>query len=425
MKTTIILVLTAIAVTAVAYHRQGRLTELKEENRRLEKQTSASPMTLSRDKTIEAVPDAPAAQVELVCETMVEAFIAFQDRSRGTDPEKAERAKRLVLAVKDLSARDMAKVINTLFSDSRMASLEREEIIQACSEIMGGTAPFAWREYLRFNRDLPDWQNLFEDATRQCMVADSKRTLAMIEQETAGGKPEVATTNMRQSVLLALAASDPDKMLARAVSPELAADPDALAHLGGFVDDQFKKPADHQRFLAALRRAQEKNPSPVLDTIRQDYVREMGQQLSDWPAYDAITLIDSEFTPSERFQIAEKRAHLGDLTEADKWIDWYLKIDPAEWTAWSKQQNIQNKHPLVRQIASRSIEDADLPAKWLVKIPPGGLRDEATLEYAWMIADRDPERAASYLEQLPATKGKQRLVGKIEEARQKDGTEAR
>ena len=80
MKTTIILVLTAIAVATFAYHRQGRLAELKEETRRLKQQTSISPTIRSRDKTGRpTVPDAPAAQVELVCETMVEAFIAFQN----------------------------------------------------------------------------------------------------------------------------------------------------------------------------------------------------------------------------------------------------------------------------------------------------------------------------------------------------------
>jgi hypothetical protein len=122
-------------------------------------------------------------------------------------------------------------------------AFHRQGRLTEMKEVLGGTAPFAWREYLVSHRDLPDWQNLFEAATRQCMRADSKRTLELIEQELARGNPEVATTNMRQSLLLALATSDPDKMLARAVSPELAADPDALAHLGGFGDDKPKKPA--------------------------------------------------------------------------------------------------------------------------------------------------------------------------------------
>jgi hypothetical protein len=421
MKTTFVLVLTVIAVAAFAFLRQGRLTELKEKTRMLESQSSVSPSPRSRQTPDEERPDADAAQVELVCETMVEAFIAFQDRSRGGDPE---RIKRLLFAAKDLSARDIAKVMNTLSNDARLAGVERDDIIRGCHEVLGGASPFAWRECLGSHRELPDWQNCFEDATRQCMQADEERTLALIEQEKSRGNPEVATTGIRQSVLLALAASDPDKMLARALSPELAADPDALAHLGAAVSGQLKKPDDHQRFFDALRRAQEKNPSPVLETIRKDYVRELSNRLDAWPADEALPLIDSEFTSAERFQVAEQCSSRGDLTEPDKWIDWFLKIDPAEWAAWSKQQNNRYTHPLVRQIASRSMQDADLPAKWLEKIPPGPMRDEATLEYAWMIANRDPERAASYLDRLPQTKGKQNLVGKIKEARQENGSPA-
>jgi hypothetical protein len=422
MKTTITLVLTTVAVAAIAFHRQGRLSELKEETRMLERKSSVSTSTRSRQEPAVEHADAPAEQVELVRESMVDAFIAYKDRSSVRDPEKM---KRLYLAAKDLSASNIATVMHALASDTRLAGVERDDIVRACHEIFGSIAPFSWREYLTSHRNLPDWQNLFEAACRDCMRADSKRALALIEQETARGNPEVATTGIRSSVLLALAASDPDKMLARAVSPELATDPDALAHLGGFVDDQLKSPADHQRFLAAMRRAQEKTPSPVLDTIRKDYVREMGQRFYNWPAYDAITLIDSEFSSAERFQVAEQIASRGDLTDPDKWIDWFLKIDPAEWAAWTNQQKNRYTHPLVRQIASRSIQDAELPAKWLEKIPPGQLRDEATLEYAWMIADRDPDRAAGYLDQLPTTKGKQNLVKKIDKTRQKSGAQER
>jgi hypothetical protein len=425
MKTTIILVLTAITVAAFAFHRQGRLTELKEETRRLEQHTPVSSTTRSGDKKVEAIPDAPAAQVELVCETMVEAFIAFQDRSRGRDSEMAERMKRLLLAAKDLSARDMAKVMDTLFTDSRLTGMERDEIIRACYEVLGGTAPFAWREYLGSHRDLPDWQNLFEAATRQCMAADSKRTLAMIEQEKARGNPEVATTKIRQGVLLALAASDPDKMLARAVSPELAADPDALALLGGFVDDQLKKPADHQRFLAALRRAQEKNPSPVLDTIRKDYVREMSNLLAAWPFEEMKTLVDGEFTRNEKLLVAELSSHRADLDDRRKWADWFLGIDAAEWNSWIATRPQRFKHPVIHMLSDWAREDAAASSTWLEKIPPGSLRDEATLEYAWMIADRDPDRAAGYLDQLPTTKGKQNLVKKIDKTRQKSGAQER
>jgi hypothetical protein len=417
MKPVPILVLTAAAVAAVALHQQRRLTGLREEARRLENQASTSSSTGSRRAPVEPPKEARPGQVEFARESMVETLLALQVRNGGSNPEQAERLKRLLLAAKDLTARDMEAVMAALLSDARLAAVERDQILLICHQLFGGAAPFSWREYLAAHRELPDWQRHFDDVCRICLKEDGKRALALIEEETTRGNPEVATTGIRTSVLLELAASDPDKMLARAVSPELAADPDALAHLGGYVDDQFKEPADHRRFLAALRRAQEKNPSPVLAKIREDYTREMAGQLAGWPAAEAIALLESEFTADERFLVAYQSASRVDLSGPEPWVDWFLKIDPAEWSAWNTRRETFSKHPLVRQIEGRARKDAELPATWLAKIPPGALRDDATLSYAWMIADRDPERAAGYLGELPDSKGKQNLVKKIGKAR--------
>lgn len=413
MKTAIILVLTSIAVAVVAVHRQGRLTELKEETRMLEQHPAASTSTRPRRNLDIAQPDVSAAQVELVSEAIVELFTARQPRELRDDAEAMERAKGLLLAARELSVQDVEKVMHTLLDDPRLAEIGRDQILEMCSGVMSEATPFSWREYLIANRDLPNWQHLFESATRQCLGTDPRQALALIEREMARGNPEVATTRIRSGMLMALAAHDPDKMLAHAVSPEFLPDPDALYRLGGSAFNALKSTADHQRFLDALRRTREKNPSPVLDRIRKDYVRELSQRLSSWTADEAITLIDSEFTTAERFQFANSFGHIVDHNESEKWLDWFLKIDPDEWGAWSGG----DKHPLVRKIESGAFHDAEMTAILLEKIPPGPVRDEATLSYAWVIADRDPDRAASYLDQLPESDGKQNLTRKIEQAR--------
>lgn len=421
MKSSIILVLTVAVVAVFAIHRQDRLAELKEETLRLERQSPEAQSKRHRTKLIPEQADAPAAQVEFVRESLVELFVLRRNRSEEPDPEHAELMKRLFLAAKDLSARDMESVINALSTDSRFAGMEREGIIEACYSIFGRTAPFAWREYLISHRDLPHWQNLFETANSKCMRDDAKRALELIEQETALGNPEVATSDIRSSVLLALADSNPDKMLALAVSPELAADPDALAHLGGFVDDRLENPADHQRFLAALRRAQQKNPSPVLDKIREDYVREMCNQLPRWPFEEMKLLVEGELSKNEKLLIAEKASHLSDLDEKGKWANWFLGIDPDEWDAWIKTQPQKFRHPAIGLMNVWAREDIAASETWLEKMPLGDLRNATALEFAWTITDRDPDRAAGYLDQLPASKGKENLLRKIEKSREKGG----
>lgn len=415
MKPIVILTLTAAIVVAVIAHRHRDLSALKEETRGLERQV-AGPISYLRPEQEESRKDATAEEVKLVRETMAE-VLTSQNHLGTRQMLDSERGKRFLLAARNLSARDIGRLMSDLQSDPRMSGIGREQIILACHELFGDIAPFSWREHLAAHRDFPEWQNFFDAACRSCLREDGKRALALIEQEAARGNPAVATTAIRSSVLLELAVSDPDKMLERAASPELAADPDALFKLGGFVDDKFDSPADHRQFLAALRRAQEKNPSPLLTTIREDYTREMAGQLGGWPAADAITLIDSEFTLEERFSVAEQSASHIDLTDPDAWVDWYLKIDPAAWSEWANRQENRSKHPLIRQIESRAIKDSQTPRGWLEKIPPGPLHDQATLAYCWMIADRDPDLAAGYLDKLPASKGRQNLVRKIEAAR--------
>lgn len=412
-----ILIATAIvAAVGIAIVQHSRLSELHAETATLEAGRTTSAMKGDgRSRLATATQrEATVAQIEFVHETMIEVMVAYHYRSEHHDQE---RMKQLFLAAMDFSGRDIARLVELLRDDPRLAGAEADEIADFCRHIFSEAAPFGLKDYLLANRDLPDWQNLFDSAFRNCLHADGRRAIKTFEEESARGNRDYATTAIRASVLLELAVSDPDKMLALAVSPEFSADPDALFKLGGFTANRIDNPSDHQRYLSAMWRAQERNPSPLLDEIRQDYVSGMGQRLYQWPAADAISLIDSGFTADERFSIVDTLARRGDLNDPGKWFDWFLRIDPKEWTAWTQREGVRDQHPLVTQIESRSIYDPQSSGGWLGKIPPGALRDEATLSYAWMIADRDPDRAAGYLAELPESKGKQNLVQRIENAR--------
>jgi hypothetical protein len=412
-----ILIATAIVAAAgIAIVQHFKLFDLNTETAMLEAgRTTSSPKRADRSvPETETKRDATAEQIEVVREAMIEALVAYRDRRARLDPE---RTKQFLFAARDFSGRDIARVIKLLDGDSRLSGLEADKILEAYHHNFSEVAPFAWREYLEANRDLPDWQKLFDFAVTSCLHADGKRAIDQFEEESARGNRDFATSGIRTGVLLALAASDPDKMLAMATSPEFTADPDALALLGGFAANKIGNPADHQRFLTAMRRAQERNPSPVLEKIRQDYVSGIGRRMNDWPPADAISLIDSGLTPDERFSTAAILANRFDLNDAEKWIDWFLRIDPKEWAAWTERTGTRERHPLVEQIQGRSYRDAQTAGGWLAKIPPGPLRDEATLSHAWMIADRDPDRAAGYLAELPESKGKRNLAKKIGAAR--------
>jgi hypothetical protein len=412
-----ILIAAILAAIGIAIVQHSKLSDLNAEAARMEAGKTPSAMKRA-DRSlpmIETPREATAAQFELVRETMIEAMVAHRDRTSRLDPQ---RWKQALLAGKDFSGKDIGRLVELLGNDPRLAGIETNEIIALSSMILSETPPVAWREFIEANRDLQDWQNLFDSTVRRGLQADAKRAIEEFEKETARGNPDFTSSGIRTGVLLKLAASDPDKMLALAASPEFAADPDALAHLGGFVDDQFEKPEEHHRFLASLRRATERHPdSPLWQTIRKEYVREMTNKLPMWPFEQMKTLVDGELSREEKLFVAEQASHRGDLDDKEKWADWFLGIDPGEWDRWIVGQPQQFQHPVIHLLSDWGRIDVEAASAWLEKMPSGELRSKAAYEHAWTIAERHPDRAAGYLAELPESKEKQDLVKKIGKAR--------
>ena len=408
------LIVSVVATIAVIGSVQrSKLSDLKAETARLMvgKPTPTSKRSDRAAAASELQSNATAAQFEVFANGMIEVLGAYQNQQARPD---LERKKQLYLAASAFSASDIARFFDLLHGDPRLVGMEQSNLVEACRVIFSETAPFAWRDYLQAHRDFPGWQLHFDSAVQNCLQADGKRAIAEFEQESARGNRDLASSGIRSSVLLKLVASDPDKMLAMAASPDFAADPDALAHLGGGVGNKLTKPEDHHRFLAALRRAVEKNPdSPLWQTVRKEYVRAMTGQLPRWPFEPMKTLVDGEFFPEEKMFVAEQASHRGDLDDKSKWADWFLGIDPGEWDRWIVGRPQQFQHPVVFLLSDWGRIDVDAASAWLKKLPPGDFRSKAVLEHASTIADRNPNLAAGYLAELPESREKQSLVEKI------------
>jgi hypothetical protein len=424
MKRLLLLSAVIVLVSGIAFFQNRRLAELRDDHAELKRRSQAESFVgtaAAVEKT--SVAGVSEEQVTEVHEWMVDLIVAFRAAKeagrRDANPEAQARMKDILLIAKDFSAENVGALIEALRADARLGEMTFEERLEACFELFMDVAPKAFLDYLEAHRDLPDWQQRFDRCYRAWLAASPQEAIERFEEEK--GSTDYATTSARQSAMLALAASDPDRMLEMAMSPEFAADPDALAHLGGFVDDRLETPADHLRFMAALRRAEAKDPdSALLKTVRRDYVREMTGQVEQWRVEDVRTLVDGEFTPEERFQVMDRASHRGDLDEWKNWGDWFLKVDPKEWDQWvARQTKNFPRHPAVGLLCNWARHDPDSAAKWLEAMPASELRSAAVLEYAWTIADRDPVAAEAYVDELPDSKGKRRLLKKIKEADEK------
>ena len=205
-------------------------------------------------------------------------------------------------------------------------------------------------------------------------------------------------------------------MLARAMTPEFASDPEILSHLGGFVASSLKDPSEHQRFLTALSRRQRDNePSPRLAKIRAEYLAGLSQSLAEFTFEDTSVLIDSEFTPAEKLAAVATLSNRGDLSEPAKWADWLLKIDSPTWENWKAAKGTKDRYPATEVLSNWARQDYQAAAKWLENVPDGPLKADMSLEYAWNITGIDPLKAATYLPQLPVGETRTNLVNKIAE----------
>jgi hypothetical protein len=229
---------------------------------------------------------------------------------------------------------------------------------------------------------------------------------------------DIANSRVRQSILIREALINPDKMLARAMTPDYASDPETLSRLGGFVASSLKQPSDHQQFLAALRRMQNgSNPSPQLLKIRAEYIGGLSGTLADFRFEDSSVLVDSEFTLDEKLSLMSTLSRRGDLDDPAKWADWLLKIDPSTWDNWIAAKGAKERHPVTAVFSNWARQDNLAAGKWLENLPDSPIKADMTLEYVLNIAGIEPERATTYLPLIPEGKSKDTIVRRINEAR--------
>jgi len=350
-------------------------------------------------------------------EEIVTAILAFKDHRRSAAPDQAERWRNMLLTGTKFSAADIGRFMQQLMEDPRLTGLLNEgEIIQICLRIFPETAPVAAMKLMEGHRDMPEWNAHYAACFSAFLVANTRDAIRWFDEQTALGNPDVANANFRWSILIREARVDPDKMIARAMTPEFSSDPETLTHLGGFVASSLKDPSEHQRFLTALSRIQRAHdPSPPLAKIRAEYLAGLSEPLANFRFEDSSVLIDSEFTPDEKLAFVATLSNRGDLSDPAKWADWLLKIDSPTWENWKAAKGTKDRYPATAVLSNWARQDNQAAGKWLENVPDGPLKADMSLEYAWNIAGIDPLRAATYLPQLPAGKGKTNLVNKIAE----------
>ena len=405
-----------VAITfSIGIFQHSRLTGLSRETATLERQlpTPGSDRMGRESPLIEL--SIPTSQEEI--DFIREHFVSALARSLDYRLTPENRRKMLLSAAK-FSAKEMEALVLSLDSDSRLADVPPGKAIEAMLEIFSGTAPAATLEFLTTHREIAHWDGHFSGAFHCLLMTNPSQGIRWFEDQETLGNPDIQNPEVRRSFLMTFARIDPDKMLARALSPGFASDPDILSRLGIFVASTLKQPSERQQFFAALRRTrQSKGPSPQLDKIRSDYISGISRELAASRFDDAQMIIDSEFSSDEKLSFAYQVTNSPDFIDPEKWADWALKIDPVAWKETSKRTKAPGRHPAIDILSNWARLDEAAAGKWLEQIPAGDLKIKMACEFISTVAEVNPDKASSYLPLIPEGKSKESIVGRINEVR--------
>lgn len=415
MKTWFLITAFIAVVLWIGIVQHSRLTELSGETAALECQLSTPGSVRSGRGASLIQPAVHISQDEM--DFMREHFVSALARSSDYRLSPENRRKMLLGAAK-FSAREMDALLGSLQSDPSLAEVPPGKTIEAMLEIFSGTAPAATLEFLQSHREVTHWDGHFSGAFHSLLMSNPSQGIRWFEDQESLANPDLQNSELRRSFLVTFARIDPDKMLARALSPGFASDPDTLSRLGIFVASTLNQPSECQQFFTVLRRIrQSTGPSTQLDKIRSDYISGISRELAASNFDDAQMIIDSEFSADEKLAFAYQVSNSPDFIDPEKWANWALKIDPAAWKDARKRKKASGDHPAIQILSNWARLDEAAAGKWLEKIPAGDLETKMADEFISTVARVNPDKASSYLGLLPEGKSKENLIRRIDEVR--------
>lgn len=418
MKSPLLVLAILATAAAIGFWQNSRLIHLRQESISLETRANQPIIAKSPRSEEPAAVTHPISKEERsrLYEKIVTRFLGSNDRS--TTPEDAELLRNMWLTAARFGPADIGELLQKAREDPRFAEApDDNRRIGLCLQFFSASAPAATLAFLESHREIARWEDQFTSSFNGFLLASPRDAIRWFDEQATRGNPDVTNVRILQSLLVHEARIDPDKMLARAVSPEFAADPETLSHLGGSVASALKGVPEHQQFLAALRRMQNGSaPPPLIQTLRAEYIAGLSQPLADFRFEDSSVLIDSEFTLDEKLAFSAPLGHRGELADPEKWMDWLLKIDLPTWEKWRAGKGFNKMltpYPAFDVLSTWTRQDYLAPGEWLAGVPEGALKTDMSLEYAWNIANIDPSHAASYLPRLPEGVLKKNLINKI------------
>lgn len=387
-------VLAAAAITGFYQHRT--LTALREESRTI------------RHSLAEQEPPHPAARSEADGEAALDeaearlvALLSLKSH-RG-----AEAELQLLDALRKLDATGIAALIARVKSRDEIPQEMRDRCEETCLDIMSWGMNEEAIALILMTPEAPGRNTKLYHQFHEWSRRHPAEAASWFENEFKKGNPLASklltgAPDLQYVSILAHLRADPDRGIALALA-RLAPDssPSDLQDLGATTALTLADESEHRDYLAALRRAAAQSPgNPVLAGMRSGYLQQITNQFTDWSVDDAVSLIDSEFTPQEKQEAASIMCHYNDLDEPQKWAAWIAGVN------WPPEQ----EHPGESYIQAWAYADYAAAGEWLDRYPAGAKKDSLIRSYSAFIFDKFPAEAARRVATLSAGPVRERTL---------------
>jgi len=397
MKPVVIVSFISLAGIGIGVIQQSRLVGLHEESQRLAKlvpnpslDKSVRRRALRAEDTVPKAEALPIAEIDALLTKMARIFKVFSNDGRATAEEEAQAMEsrvRLLESFATLDQTSLLTLIARMKTNPELPAEFRDKSAETCVQLLMEVNPKAVLDLVQVLEDFPYREGTLNGAFAGWSQSHPQLAVKWFEDESANGNPITRSPGMLRSLMLAEVVIDPSRALARAVSKEVAENPDSLVHLGAAVAGRLDGEDEHRAFFSALRRAGEQSPgSEALARIRREYVAGLRNGMCDWPADSGIAIMNSEFEPAEKALMIDQLARSGNFDDQELWATWMLENEMAD----------AKTRPLNGFLDSWSDRHTAAAEAWLNQIPASELKDQLVEEYAHGISNSEPARGMRF-----------------------------
>ncbi len=354
----------------------------------------------------------PAKIIDEIEKIFVLRYELKADQKPGVTPDAQFKVdalaldKRLSKCFSGLDHHVVLDLLQRLRKNSTMPDSAKGYFSEECVDYLQQSNPAEAIRLLLTYPDVAYRENRIIGAFYNWGSENPTQAIHWFEEESERGNPLTKNPGMLKCAMASQARIDPVRALSRALTDDVAANPDSLSNLGATIAVTLRNAGEQLAFLMALRKLQEKSPgSEILTKIRSSYIPQLSNDLMDWPFEEASALINREMTRNEKIAAAESFSCRGDLPDPLLWATWMLGLDHPP----------NDKHPVRGMVRNGVTNDDKAIGEWLEQVPSGDLKNRLIVDYAWFVADRDPACAMQWAMSLAEGPQRKKIVRQVGE----------